>query len=122
MIAILQDIAEQLSFQECIFSANNSVIIKDDGNDDGLNLEENLNIGFLIESKNKEEEKKEDKKPKTEKTKKRINSVTTLNVNDILGKNYSSNNIFDSGSDNKNINKKRKSNNTVCKENEKFSS
>ena len=118
MKAILQDIAEQLSFQECIFSANNSVIIKDDGNDDGLNLEENLNIGFLIESKNKEEEKKEDKKPKTEKTKKRINSVTTLNVNDILGKNYSSNNIFDSGSDNKNINKKRKSN-IINKQNSK---
>ena len=102
--AILQDIGEQLLFQECIYSANNSVIIKDNGNDDGTNLEENLNIGSLIESKNKGEEKKE----KPEKMKKRINSVSTLNVDEILGKNYSSNDILNSSSENTNSNKNRK--------------
>ena len=92
---ILQDIGEQLLFQECIFSANNSVIIKDDENDNDkdeiFNLEENLNIGSLIESKNKES----DKKNKTEKIKEKRNSISYKDKEDILEKNYSSNNIFD---------------------------
>ena len=63
---ILQDIGEQLLFQECILSANNSVIIndndKENNKDDTLNLEENLNIDSLIESKSKESAKKEKNK------------------------------------------------------------
>ena len=67
---ILQDIGEQLVFQECINTANNSKINIDNDNDiineinndndinnlnvdDFLNLDDNLNIGEIIESKNK---------------------------------------------------------------------
>ena len=59
---ILQDIGEQLLFQECIFSSNNSknnsVVINEEEKDEIFNLEENLNIGSLIESKKKESDKK----------------------------------------------------------------
>ena len=71
---VLQDIGEQLLFQEIINIANNkpdnNILQKDsdnidnnniidnnknnDNNEDDLNLDENLNIGSLIESKNKE--------------------------------------------------------------------
>ena len=122
--AILQDIGEQLLFQECIFSANNSMIIKDDVIDDEANLEENLNIGSLIESKNKEEEKKgktekKEKNEKKEKIKKRTNSVSTLNVDNILGKNYSSSNILESNSEKNNNNNKKRKINLINKQNSK---
>ena len=103
---ILQDIGEQLLFQECIFSANNSMIINDNDNDKDelLNLEENLNIGSLIESKNKEIEKKE----KKEKSKEMRNSLSYIDKENILGKNYSSNNLFDK--ENNNLTTKNKDN------------
>ena len=55
---ILQDMGEQLLFQECINTANNSKINIDTEEDifnidDNLDLDDNLNIGELIESKNK---------------------------------------------------------------------
>ena len=81
---ILQDIGEQLLFQECILSANNSVIIndndKENNKDDTLNLEENLNIDSLIENKSKESAKKE-------KNKEMRNSVSYINKDDKLEKN-----------------------------------
>ena len=104
---ILQDIGEQLLFQECIFSANNSVIINDEEKEEIIDLEENLNIGFLIESKNKESEKKEKEKIKNEKNKQK-NSLFQLDKIDIIEKNYSSNNIFGTNSEIKNSNKKNK--------------
>ena len=95
---ILQDIGEQLLFQECINTAtvsnNNSVIINDIDKDENINLEENLNIGSLIESKNKESDKKE-KQAKSEK-KQDIN----------FGKNFSSNDVLNT--DNNIYNKKKK--------------
>ena len=99
---ILQDIGEQLLFQECILSANNSVIINEEEKDDLLNLEENLNIGSLIESKNKESAKKE--KENENKT------ISYIDKEDVINKNYSSNNLLDS-----NNNKKKKSNNKNSK-------
>ena len=106
---ILQDIGEQLLFQECIFSANNSVIINEDEKEEILNLEENLNIGFLIESKNKESEKKEKEKEKIKNEKnKQKNSLFQLDKEEIIEKNYSSNNIFETNSEIKNYNKKNK--------------
>ena len=95
---ILQDIGEQLLFQECINTAtvsnNNSVIINDIDKDENINLEENLNIGSLIESKNKESDKK-GKQAKSEK-KQDIN----------FGKNFSSNDVLNT--DNNIYNKKKK--------------
>jgi hypothetical protein len=99
---ILQDIGEQLLFQECILSANNSVIINEEEKDDLLNLEENLNIGSLIESKNKESAKKE--KENENKT------ISYIDKEDVINKNYNSNNLLDS-----NNNKKKKSNNKNSK-------
>ena len=86
---ILQDIGEQFLFQECILSANNSVIINENENnkDEKLNLEENLNIDSLIESNNKESEKK----LKKGKTKGIRNSISYIDKDDILGKNSNKN-------------------------------
>ena len=53
---ILQDIGEQLLFQECINTANNTIKFDKELNaNDNLNLDldDNLNIGQLIESKTK---------------------------------------------------------------------
>ena len=102
---ILQDIGEQLLFQECIFSANNSnnnsVIINDNKKDDEIfNLEENLNIGSLIESKNKEN----DKKLNTDKKEKR-NSISYVNKEEKHKKIYSSTNLLEK--DNKTSYKKK---------------
>ena len=86
---ILQDIGEQFLFQECILSANNSVIINENENnkDEKINLEENLNIDSLIESNNKESEKK----LKKGKTKEIRNSISYIDKDDILGKNSNKN-------------------------------
>ena len=89
---ILQDIGEQLLFQECIFSANNSVIINDGEKDEIINLEENLNIGSLIESKKKES----DKKIKKGKNKERY-SISYIDKEEIHKKSYSSYNLLDKG-------------------------
>lgn len=81
----MQDIGEQLLFQEYILSTNNSIIIneKENDKDEILNLEENLNIDSLIESKSKESAKK----VKKEKNKEMRNSVSYLNKDDNLEKN-----------------------------------
>ena len=90
---ILQDIGEQLLFKECINTANsnnNSVIIKDTDKDDNIDLEENLNIGSLIESKSKESEKKE-KETKSEK--KRVSNFNkNLSSSDVLNTDNNVNN------------------------------
>ena len=65
---ILQDIGEQFLFQECILSANNSVIINENEN-------------------NKESEKK----LKKGKTKEIRNSISYIDKDDILGKNSNKN-------------------------------
>ena len=101
---ILQDIGEQLLFQECIFSANNSknnsVVINEEEKDEIFNLEENLNIGSLIESKKKESDKKVKKGKNGER-----NSISYIDKEEIHKKSNSSFNLLDK--DNQNLNKKK---------------
>ena len=85
---ILQDIGEQLLFQECINTANNSLNFDNDINlneDVNFDLDDNLNIGELIESKNKEN--------KNENNNNEINN--SLNENE-LKHNLSESNLFNS--------------------------
>ena len=102
---ILQDIGEQLLFQECINTANNSRITDDDKNIneddnlniDDLNLDDNLNIGELIENKNKENNK---------------NSHSNKNIRKGFNNDYS--NLTNNSLDNSSV-KKMKSNKQVTK-------
>ena len=104
---ILQDIGEQLLFQECINTANNSRISDDDKNIneddnlnlniDDLNLDDNLNIGELIENKNKEKTK---------------SSQSNKNIRQNFNKDYS--NLTNNSIDNSSV-KKMKSNKQISK-------
>ena len=83
---ILQDMGEQLLFQECINTANNSKI-EDNLEDDNLNLDENLNIGELIKNKNKESENKTNSNKEIENSKK--NLIPSFSEGNIFNSNQS---------------------------------
>ena len=83
---ILQDMGEQLLFQECINTANNSKI-EDNLEDDNLNLDENLNIGELIKNKNKESENRTNSNKEIENSKK--NLIPSFSEGNIFNSNQS---------------------------------
>ena len=87
---ILQDMGEQLLFQECINTANNSKI-EDNLEDDNLNLEENLNIGELIKNKAGESENKTNSNKEIENSKK--NLIPSFSEGNIFNSNQSINKI-----------------------------